>query len=65
LELILAAGCRDFLKLTDLSQDQQFKFCRNIRKDRAFVMGKKNDGLVIEWLQEHPEAFGILPFLLW
>ncbi|MBT8365216.1 MAG: hypothetical protein KJP23_10975 [Deltaproteobacteria bacterium] len=28
-------------------------------------MGVKNDGLMIEWLQEHPEAFGILPFLLW
>jgi phosphate transport system substrate-binding protein len=64
-ELIMESGCRDFSKIGDLSKTQQFEVCRNVRKDGAFVMGVKNDALMIEWLQEHPDAFGILPFLLW
>ena len=61
----MEAGCRDFSKMVDLSQARWFEVCRNVRKDEAFVTGVKNDGLMIEWLQEHPNAFGILPFLRW
>ena len=65
LELIMEAGCRDFSKIADLTQARRFEVCRNVRKDDAFLMGIKNDGLMVKWLQEHPDAFGILPFLLW
>jgi phosphate transport system substrate-binding protein len=64
-ELIMEAGCRDFSKIADLSQNRRVEVCRNVRKDDAFLMGIKNDGLMVKWLQEHPDAFGILPFLLW
>jgi len=30
-----------------------------------FISSVNNDGLMITWLQEHPEAFGILSFLLY
>jgi phosphate transport system substrate-binding protein len=65
IELIMEAGCHDFSKIADLEHAQRFEVCRNVRKDDAFVMGIKNNGLMIKWLQEHPDAFGILPFLLW
>jgi phosphate transport system substrate-binding protein len=65
LELIMEAGCRDFSKIADLPQIRRFEVCRNVRKDNVFVMGIKNDGLMIKWLQENPKAFGILPFMLW
>jgi phosphate transport system substrate-binding protein len=64
-KLIMEAGCRDFSKIAGLSPDRRFEVCRNVRKDDAFMMGIKNDGLMVKWLQEHPDAFGILPFLLW
>ena len=48
LELIMEAGCRDFSKIADLSQDRQFEVCRNVRKDNAFVMGIRNDGLIFK-----------------
>jgi phosphate transport system substrate-binding protein len=65
LDLIMEDGCRAYSKIADLTHARRFEVCRNVRKDDAFVMGIKNDGLMIKWLQEHPEAFGILPFLLW
>jgi phosphate transport system substrate-binding protein len=65
LELIMGAGCRNFSKIAGLSQARRFEICRNVRRDNAFVMGIKNDWLMIEWLKKHPEAFGILPFSLW
>jgi phosphate transport system substrate-binding protein len=61
----METGCRDFLKQVDLSPARQFKICRNVRKDNAFVMRTQNDGWMIKSLQEDPTAFGILPFLLW
>jgi phosphate transport system substrate-binding protein len=65
IELIMESGCRNFSEKTDWSDAQRIEFCRNVRKDDAFVMGIKNDGLMIQWLQENHTAFGMLPFLLW
>jgi phosphate transport system substrate-binding protein len=65
LELIMGPGCRSFSKIAELPQAQRFEICQNVRKDNAFVLGLKNDRLMIEWLKENPEAFGILPFSLW
>jgi len=64
-ELVMEAGCREFSKVSELSQEQRHTVCRNVRKDDTFEMGIRNDGLMIRWLREHPNAFGILPFLLW
>jgi phosphate transport system substrate-binding protein len=64
-ELIMEAGCRNLSSLNDLSQARRFEVCRDVRRDDAFVMGIKNDGVMIEWLQKNPRAFGILPFLVW
>jgi phosphate transport system substrate-binding protein len=65
LELIMDAGCRHSFKEGELSRIQMHEVCRNVRKDNVFLMGVKNDGLMIKWLQKNTEAFGIIPFLLW
>jgi phosphate transport system substrate-binding protein len=64
-ELVMEKECRNISKIADMPQARRFEFCRSVRKDKAFVMGIKNDGLMIKWLQEHPTAFGIVPILLW
>jgi phosphate transport system substrate-binding protein len=64
-ELVMETGCREYSDISSLSASRRFEVCRNVRRDSAFVMGKKNDGLIIKWLKENHEGFGFLPLNLW
>ncbi len=64
-ELVMETGCREFSDIDKLPQSRRFEVCRNVRKDNAFSMVIKNDGLMINWLKKNQEAFGILPLYTW
>jgi phosphate transport system substrate-binding protein len=64
LELVMAKGCQSSPEIFAQDEAQRFTICRTIRKDGGFVSGSRNEGDLVQWLQDHPEAYGITRFSL-
>lgn len=64
-ELVMAAGCRQFDWLAALEHSQPRRFaqiCHHMREDGAFIDAGENDNLIVQKLKANPKAFGIFGF---
>jgi phosphate transport system substrate-binding protein len=63
MDLVMEAGCLSFSALAGLDEAKRYPVCRTIRKDGAFIeSSRRHANAVIKWVQNNPDAFGIVPF---
>lgn len=62
LQLVMAEGCKAFPQIAALGDPKRFAICRSLRKAPEFIEGLRYESSIIEWLQEHPQGFGIASF---
>ncbi len=64
-ELVMDEGCEefDFIKAMKKSDKNRFKgICQTVREDGAYVEAGENDNLIVQKLEQDPEALGIFGF---
>jgi phosphate transport system substrate-binding protein len=61
-ELVMEAGCEEFEAITQLPEDQRDQVCQRMRTDGVFVEAGENDNLIIQRLDQDPNAFGIFGY---
>jgi phosphate transport system substrate-binding protein len=64
-ELALEGGCSTFSWIKELksSDEKRFKsICHTLREDGAFVEAGENDNLIVQKLEQNPNAFGIFGY---
>jgi phosphate transport system substrate-binding protein len=64
LELVMAKGCQSSSEIFTQDEARRFMICRTFRKDGGFVLGSRYEDVLVKWLQDHPEAYGIARFSL-
>jgi phosphate transport system substrate-binding protein len=63
IEKVMVAGCRAFPEIDALNDVRRYQVCHWFRKDGAYVEGIR-EANVLDWLGDHPEAFGIVRYAL-
>jgi len=64
-ELALEGGCStfDWIKALKSSDEKRFKsVCHTLREDGAFVEAGENDNLIVQKLEQNPNAFGVFGY---
>ncbi|BFM09540.1 substrate-binding domain-containing protein [Halioxenophilus aromaticivorans] len=64
-DLVMAAGCREFPWLAQLEQTNKHRFeqtCHRMREDGAFIDAGENDNLIVQKLKANPKALGIFGY---
>lgn len=64
-ELALEGGCKqiDWVKALKGSDKSRYKdVCHTVREDGAYIEAGENDNLIIQKLQENPDALGVFGF---
>ncbi len=64
-ELALEGGCKafDWIKAMKKSDKNAYKAaCHTVREDGAYIEAGENDNLIIQKLQENPDALGVFGF---
>ncbi|MGF1477525.1 MAG: substrate-binding domain-containing protein [Geminicoccaceae bacterium] len=59
-ELVMEEGCESSVE--GLGEDEAEAVCKTMREDGAFVEAGENDNLIVQKLQENPDALGIFGF---
>ena len=65
LELVMESGCQTYGWVKDLKKADKKKFkgiCHGIREDGAYVEAGENDNLIVQKLDNNPNAFGIFGY---
>ena len=65
LELVMESGCQTYGWVKDLKKADSKKFtgiCHGIREDGAYVEAGENDNLIVQKLDNNPNAFGIFGY---
>jgi phosphate transport system substrate-binding protein len=63
IENVMVEGCLDFPAVNDMDEDRRFQVCHWFRKDGAYIEGAR-DAKMLDWLEDHPDAFGIVRYAL-
>ena len=64
-ELVMHEGCNEFeviAALEDADEDRWEEVCSRMRQDGAFVEAGENDNLIVQRLQQDPNAVGIFGY---
>ena len=64
-ELVMHSGCKTFKWVKAIEKTEKKKFagiCEGIREDGAYVEAGENDNLIVQKLDNNPDAFGIFGF---
>ena len=64
-ELVMHSGCKTYDWVKELEKTEKKKFagiCEGIREDGAYVEAGENDNLIVQKLDNNPNAFGIFGF---
>jgi len=61
-ELVMEAGCEEFDAITSLEEDRMEEVCQRMRTDGPFVEAGENDNLIVQRLQQDPNALGIFGY---
>ena len=64
-ELVMEAGCKTYGWVKDLKKADSKKYkgiCHGIREDGAYVEAGENDNLIVQKLDNNPNAFGIFGY---
>ena len=65
LELVMESGCQTYGWVKDLKKADSKKYkgiCHGIREDGAYVEAGENDNLIVQKLDNNPNAFGIFGY---
>jgi phosphate transport system substrate-binding protein len=61
-ELVMEKGCENFEAVEKLDEAEKKQVCAQIREDGHFIEVGENDNLVVQRLQNEPDALGIFGF---
>jgi phosphate transport system substrate-binding protein len=61
-ELVMEKGCENFDAVQKLDEEKKTQVCGQIREDGNFIEVGENDNLVVQRLQNEPNALGIFGF---
>jgi phosphate transport system substrate-binding protein len=61
-ELVMEKGCENFEAVQKLDEEEKKQVCGQIREDGRFIEVGENDNLVVQRLQNEPNALGIFGF---
>jgi phosphate transport system substrate-binding protein len=63
-ELVMETACKAAIKSNNLTvtEDEEKTMCKSMREDGAFIEAGENDTLIIQKLQNNPNALGIFGF---
>jgi phosphate transport system substrate-binding protein len=63
-ELVMEKACKEAIKSNNLTvtEDEEKSMCKSMREDGAFIEAGENDTLIIQKLQNNPNALGIFGF---
>lgn len=61
-ELVMEEGCAEFGAIAELDEDRHEQVCQRMRQDGPFVEAGENDNLIVQRLQQNPEALGIFGY---
>lgn len=61
-ELVMEKGCENFEAVQQLGEEEKKQVCAQIREDGNFIEVGENDNLVVQRLQNEPNALGIFGF---
>jgi phosphate transport system substrate-binding protein len=61
-ELVMEKGCENFDAVQKLGEEEKKQVCGQIREDGNFIEVGENDNLVVQRLQNEPNALGIFGF---
>jgi phosphate transport system substrate-binding protein len=63
-ELVMEKACKEAIKTNNMTvtEDEEKSICKSMREDGAFIEAGENDTLIIQKLQNNPNALGIFGF---
>ncbi|WP_099867246.1 substrate-binding domain-containing protein [Pararhizobium haloflavum] len=61
-ELVMMEGCSEFEAIAALGEEEMEETCSRMRQDGPFVEAGENDNLIVQRLQQNPEAVGIFGY---
>ena len=61
-ELVMMEGCAEFEAIAALDEAAMEETCARMRQDGPFVEAGENDNLIVQRLQQNPEALGIFGY---
>jgi phosphate transport system substrate-binding protein len=63
-ELVMEKVCKEAIKTNNMTvtEDEEKSICKSMREDGAFIEAGENDTLIIQKLQNNPNALGIFGF---
>jgi len=61
-ELVMTPGCRSFAALDGLEAARRTEVCARMRQDGKFIEAGENDNLIVQRLNQDPNAFGIFGY---
>lgn len=61
-ELVMEKGCENFETVQKLDEEKKKQVCAQMREDGHFIEAGENDNLIVQRLQNEPEALGIFGF---
>jgi phosphate transport system substrate-binding protein len=61
-ELVMTPGCRSFAALDALEPARRTEVCARMRQDGKFIEAGENDNLIVQRLNQDPNAFGIFGY---
>jgi phosphate transport system substrate-binding protein len=63
-ELVMEKACKAAIKANELTvtEDEEKSMCKSMREDGAFIEAGENDTLIIQKLQNNPNALGIFGY---
>ncbi len=61
-ELVMDEGCAEFQAIAALDGDRKKEVCQRMRTDGPFIEAGENDNLIVQRLQQDPNAVGIFGY---
>lgn len=61
-ELVMLEGCQEFDLIAQMEEDAMEEACARMRTDGPFIEAGENDNLIVQRLQQNPNALGIFGY---
>jgi phosphate transport system substrate-binding protein len=61
-ELAMEAGCEESEAVQQLDEERKAVVCQTMREDGRFIEAGENDNLIVQRLNQNPDAFGIFGY---